>query len=875
MSSKFDWRTEDDFDWDRLEETSPSELPPGRRRWLAVLIGVLLVAGLAAFLVRQVDQRIDENTQAISSDVISSHNLLRFAEKEQDDELFFSLLSGRDSTWTATQHKLFQSRTLHDRAPFGLKVLPSNPLPLEGDETLSVTFSPDLMTADVTTLLPYEITIGNQLTETVTLQETNQYRLGRERWLLSPLDEAFWGTQESQKGARLELTFPQRDSDLAVRLLPDLERKLEELCSTLADIDCSSGSQLKIFLSTDPQTLVDSAQPRAAQATDDGLTIVLPTPTLVGIPQDEAGYQAIFRGYAAQMVTAVISHDVGYECCEQLPIYRALVDYQLSQLALKPWPVGSAAYEQALSKQVSFQELSPLWPSDNAQDIDGPDGWRTYVLVDYLLDRLPQYSPALLQRELINRENYQEWLNSLFTGESNLSDSALINELARGFWLRSYARTLNNTADWGADAPAQDIYLTCAVPDPEDQDAQITTLYQYDIDQNRWDGVYETSSMLWTRSLPGDDMLLQQEFDAEGHHWTAGIRQNAHLIDLVAGSQDSTVAFGQTDPAATGLAAYLFPPGGNEATITWFDLRNCQESGGCSNQELPGIPIWSADGGRALFTGDPNSQLDLLRTELRTVLYGRPERNRALPWYIGTRAEFSEGEALASAEELPQVANGRAPIWLDNNTVAFVADDSDPMLQRGSRVMSTAVDQDDPQLLFSLSDLLAALDIDIDAQRMFWIQYLMLHPDKPEILYVVVLSAMNQRAYVLSFDRSSDDVRYLMSAGWLANHSLGISPDGRYLILTGMDESDPNAGTENTLLQLYDLAREEVIPFFSLTGDFPPFSIFYDWSQDGSWLAILLDDDKVGFYSPEAKQLQIVETPPGACGAPSWINQQR
>ena len=48
---------------------------------------------------------------------------------------------------------------------------------------------------------------------------------------------------------------------------------------------------------------------------------------------------------------------------------------------------------------------------------------------------------------------------------------------------------------------------------------------------------------------------------------------------------------------------------------------------------------------------------------------------------------------------------------------------------------------------------------------------------------VVVLTAINLQAHVLSFDRPTGEIRYLMSAGHLANHSLGISPDGeRFLV---------------------------------------------------------------------------------------------
>ena len=85
MSSNFDWKTEEDFDWDDLQEDPPPKQSPGKkRRWFTILVIILLLSGLGAFLYYQVDQRIDNNTAAMRSDVISSHNLLHLAEIEQE-----------------------------------------------------------------------------------------------------------------------------------------------------------------------------------------------------------------------------------------------------------------------------------------------------------------------------------------------------------------------------------------------------------------------------------------------------------------------------------------------------------------------------------------------------------------------------------------------------------------------------------------------------------------------------------------------------------------------------------------------------------------------------------------------------------------------
>ena len=873
MSSKFDWKTEEDFNWDKpLEAPPPEPSSGGKKHWLKIVAILLLIGGAAALLVRQVNQRVEGNQEAMRGDIVSSHNLLRVAEEEQDDELFFSLLSGRDSTWTAVQHKLFQSQSLRDRMPFGLSVQPGDPLSPEQDDTFSITFSPDMVSAEVTMLLPYKIDIGNGLTDTVMLQETSLYRLGRERWLLSPPDEPFWGAPLESKGTHITLNYRQRDEEIATRLLPDLESKLEELCNQVADIECDPNMQVILTLSTDPQTLVDAAQPHAGVLTNVGLRINLPSPTLVGIPQDEAGYQALYRGYATQMLTAVISQQVGYECCEKLPFYQALIDYQMSQLALKPWPFDDAYYERILSEQINLLDYAPLWQSDDPADIDGPDGWRVYTLVDFLLSSLPDSSPAMLQRELADRGSFRTWLNALFESDSDLSSLALINHLTRGFWGRGYEQALNIVDQWEEVSPNQDLYLSCTAAGQEAPNALMASLYLYDMDEDAWQTIHTTPNSLWAMSLPGDDLLLQQGYDHENGGWNAVLRQDEASTPLLPVGEDFTVSFGQTDPQGSGLTAFVFPADSEEATITWFDLLNCDAAAGCANQELPGIPIWAPDGEWALFLGDPNSQFDLLRIGLRTVLFYSEELSDASPpFYLGERSDFLGDEPVIHAQELARAGMGYAPFWLDDNTFGYVTGIGNPTARGGSRVMAVSMDDNEPRLLFSLSDLLQGLEGNSSFSRQSWIQYVTVHPDNADRLFVVVFSAEDRRAHLLSYDRSSGGVQELLSASFMANHTLGLSADSRYLVLSGMMEAIPASGEESALLQVYDLQRDELMPFLSPAADFPPFAT-YDWSLDGQWLALLLDNGMAGIFSPETRQLRLIATPQGECENPAWTN---
>jgi hypothetical protein len=864
MPNKFNWQTEDDFNWDQLPPEAEERPSGSTRRWPMLLLVLVLVTAAGGVLYRQVQQRAAENTAAMRADIISSHNLLQFADDERDEELFLSLLSGRDSDWVAAQQALFKNGLLRDRGTFDLTAQPAPPQTNDG-ENMEITFAPDLLTAELTAAVPYEVSIGNGLTETVTLQETAVYRLGRERWLLSPPDSGFWGPQVSRQGAGLKLTYPQRDTAVADRLLPDLGRKLGELCSRLADVECPPDLQIEVQLSSDPGTLADTVRLPTALVlpTPATLQVTLPAPTLIGLPQDEGAYEALFRGYAAHMSTAIIANLVGYECCAKASFFQALVDYQLNQLNLRPWPVGEQEYARILDEQVRILDIATQWSGSDLADLLGPEEWRVYTAVDYLLSTNPDLSAAKLQRELTRQETFFGWLNTLFAGGDENASLTFYGSLMRDWWMRGYTAT--QTGD--ALATAQDIYLTCVVQSELDEDVQIATLYRTDPQQQAWEELYNTSSYLLVSPLPGDETLLQQEFRFDEQRWVTQIRRSGELVPLQTHPADYTISFGQTDPVGQALAALTFvSEGSNVPSVISFNLGDCTPEG-CSSEAVPGLPIWSPDGEQALFTSNPDMQLGLLQTELRTVLFDERARTPGLDLYVAKRAEFMDGNQAVNVTDLRQVGHGHAPFWLDEATIGYLTR-SQNGFSRTDRIMTASVGADGtPQTLLTVDDLLTALGEGDDNKDYWWIDYVMVHPQSPDVLYVAAFQSDEIVAHIFAYDRAQETISHLMEAGYTANHSLGISPDGRYLVLTGISSSDGTA-----LIQVHDLLNQETLPFISIPADFPPFST-YDWSEDGRWLALMLEENLVGLYAPDENHLRFLETPAGVCAAPAWIDR--
>ena len=165
MSGKFDWQAEDEVVWEDLPADDEIQAASRkRRRWPFLLVIVLLLAGTTAVILRQVNRRAETNSQAMRADIVSSHNLLQIAESEQDPELFLSILSGRDSAWTAAQSDLFEAGLLQDRTPFGLHLQADRAHAVAAEDTaLDITFSADMLEAEMTAEQPFTIDIGSSL----------------------------------------------------------------------------------------------------------------------------------------------------------------------------------------------------------------------------------------------------------------------------------------------------------------------------------------------------------------------------------------------------------------------------------------------------------------------------------------------------------------------------------------------------------------------------------------------------------------------------------------------------------------------------------------------------------------------------------------
>lgn len=349
MGTQFDWQTDAEGEWDKpARRSEPSRQPRGRIPfWLLFLITLFTLAGIGVWqMARRVDVVNDDTIKAIRT----AHTLIHQAALTGDTDLFRTLLYRRDAAWYQSQQRLLQRHLFLDRAPLGLWALP-----LTATQPFTVTLAPDLQTAFVAAAVPYTAEIANDTPATILLRQITYYQKRNDYWLMTPLpdDMEFWGEWHAVHHPFLNLTYPERDAAISLRLAEDLSGRIATLCPRLS---CPDDLQLSLRFTRDQDALWRlQERPQASLRQIVNLSIVyqmwLPTPTWVGLPVDETGYQALLHGYSNWVITRIAAQ------------FRAGSVLELDQFLQNagyhvPYPVSYQPYRLA-------EMSAPAWPTQD------------------------------------------------------------------------------------------------------------------------------------------------------------------------------------------------------------------------------------------------------------------------------------------------------------------------------------------------------------------------------------------------------------------------------------------------------------------------------------------------------------------------------
>jgi hypothetical protein len=358
MQPRYEWHKGEDA-WDEVVLLERVLHPPVPGRWRGVLIVVVIVGLIGASVFWFLNRQARTNTAAVEEDILRTNAIIFQAVTAGDGELLRSNLSGRDPDWVAVQEQALSKGLIYNRPLWGLQFQPSLP-----DETqIEVVLNPEWNTAELVMPLDYVYEAADGLTTTVQLEQTLFYRRSLERWLLAPADNNCWGERVLCEGRNLTIDYPARDRQIVGRLAADLDGLVGEICRMIEGKGCAADFQLEFRLYTRvPHILAITPQIELLPCVEGNSEV--PTPTLVGLPLDEAGYEVLLQGYRSEIAALTLARILYPSNCSQSRLKIALLDYRLSQMGFRKWPMGSEDYLEMWREQFHLEQMLYILQND-------------------------------------------------------------------------------------------------------------------------------------------------------------------------------------------------------------------------------------------------------------------------------------------------------------------------------------------------------------------------------------------------------------------------------------------------------------------------------------------------------------------------------
>ena len=800
----FHWQTEDDGSWDQPAAPPPPSTPSKWRAWpLALLVVAILTAG-SLVIYQQLTTRVTGATDAVRAEVTAAFHLMRDAGTRADRELFLSLLSGRDPSWTEGQMRLLAANQVGGRAQWDMATA-TDP------EIVDISLSPDLNAATVTSRQPLRARLPDGREQIITLTQIDVFRRG-DIWLLSPPDEAFWGTEKQTTWHYLNLRYPARDESWVQRLATDWEAAVARFCQEnfpQPPTPCEN-LRIDISLSSSPHTLI--SPPAAMIGLRANAQLQLPSPTLLGIPVDEESYQAVRRAYAARILSAAMNQIADYDCCTLPALHFALLNQALHQLDLRPALLTTDDYAQLLQEDMGLTDiLRRLQATRNLppQEMESDElpVTEAAALAAFLRDLYPEVTPWASFGQESREDSLAVWVSQQLGSGAQVLTTQSSTRQNSDWYHFLFAQAQPAQADPPLPLSEEAISLIC----PE-RLSQVVVRYDLTRDSVSRSLEGRAGYQILATSPDRRDIILQVSGEAAIGSNLMEVAQwdGQTLRRLYADAQGSYAFLAKYDPHRRYLALAIFGRQDSEMPyIVLLDMDECNENG-CAATSIGGWPFWSPDGRRTLLMGMDGA-----------ISLGDAQglNRRATP--------PGKIDALALAFA-----------WLDNETYVYTMPASTPTPST-SDLYSYSLTTGESRLLISAGEyarLLPDIPANNDVGQIIYLESL---PNTPrDLIFVTNISSMlgsYQPAAIFRLDTDTQTTTVVGSQG-LAVYDfppIRISPDGRWLtMLAGNRESQPA-----TSLWLYDLTDAADEGKRIASGE----SVAYDWSGDGNWLAVYHD----------------------------------
>ncbi|KAA3664162.1 MAG: hypothetical protein DWQ04_07130 [Chloroflexi bacterium] len=459
----------------------------------------------------QLNQKAAAVTEQLSVDVVGVHQLVMETAVSHDMDLFESLFHAPSSQWSKNQFELIARDLYLNRAPLGLwfdsTKLISQTITTEN---VSTNFLPDFQRVEVLVEQPYLMRSSDDTIEPVVLVNTAVYQKKDNSWLLAAPDETFWGNELQAESSIIITHYPARDAEIAEKLTADLNNLVVMACEKNI-FPCPNDLSLDLYLETEESSLLGlnrrfQLPSRYGTKTGRRHSFTLPTPTLVGLPVDEAGYQALYQGFGAQLLAALIVNlhpNFQQEIRNQSFLVQQLAKMDFSL----PEPVGFHPMETAVPPPIPFPNQNILLSCREAGQ----------PLIHYNL-QTNKWTPA-----------YVEWLVTSLIGLDN-GDGALLTVVTDTgrqirWWQPDRERILLEET--------QDIFVNNAFlfPDEDADNKHVINFYSQSEGMSQWllldeNNCTENSCELeeiteWSMASPNGRFRLIISLESDG--WTRQI----------------------------------------------------------------------------------------------------------------------------------------------------------------------------------------------------------------------------------------------------------------------------------------------------------------------------------------------------------------
>lgn len=832
-----DWRTLEDEEG-RVQEEAPEAIAraPQRRsrnRWLSVLVALLVVAAVTWVVRYVLQERLNTVSAAVEAEVLSMHDLVQQAERAIDGALFGSMISPDYPNWGGIQKEMLLSGERWDRPYFDLALnRDADDTPPTGEVT-DINFTSDWRMATVTLAFPYVRADGSP----VTLHQVVTYRDEATGWALVPAYPSFWGETKTFTGGHLTVKYPERDAPTVERLAREWDAMLITACEEFDDLRCRDTWRLHVELSTESGPLarmservsrgplwkgMSHASPVNRGA--DGSDLVLPTPSLVGSPVDDAGYHALRAGYAPLIVGGAIADLVNWRCCEKIVFFRALVDKQLSQLGVMPWPLTPSDYEDILQGSIhDVANLHWVYLQRSYSNITPQIQKIVYSLVDFILATNPERSPASLQRLLLRYDTYRPWLLSALPTSAAQTRQGSYTRWIQKNWIQYADQQMAADAAPGSALPQQDLQLLCTV-----ERSSSANLYRFNVQLQQFSQENHSGRFRLMYPLPDDTGVLLQRLgdtDATESGPPVQIWRQGQVQEVAYRSQNVTLF--AVDNTADRILFYAYSSRQRPSVgFTYLDQAEC-DGGACAIRSLDGWPAWS------------------------------PDREKTI---------VSHGDGvlwLGNQEAEPQmaVARGRSAAWLDNSRFAIVQPDE------GMQVAVMTLPNLELRTIVEVERLADALQTAAAPVRITPVA-LAAHPALPNRLFIgaqVEGGTGREASHVFLYDLAADELSPVLQLEdpFEPYRSLRFSPDGSWLFVHSIERR-----ASGWHLHLHNNQTGDTLTYSSESSlAFPG----YDLTADGAWM-VRLDDGFIHLIPLNGGRQRLVSHDFAHCYAAVWVN---